>query len=257
MLGHLWRWLARDAEDLGARQEEDQPFFHENFRRARHCAQEPFEGRLLRFSSGAYPLHSSCRQGDVEVVEYLLQASGDPNVTNDDGEAPLHIVAGAVARPTDCRLINELVSHKAAVDVAEQSGDTPLMVACRYNKLNCVEYLLALQANPNVQSPQGNTPLHALCATGSIARCTDLLLAHGANPFLSNADGRLPTEVICPGSSGPALLRLHQEVARRYRRAVRALLLALNRSGRPEHQLDDMMLRWMFGRDGLVRLFDT
>eukprot|EP00667_Euglena_gracilis_P017398 EG_transcript_18326 len=162
-----------------------------------------------------------------------------------------------MTRPTDSRLITELVTRKAAVDAPNSSGETPLFEACRNNKQSCVECLLALQANPNALNPSSHTPLHVLCTAGAFGRCMDLLLAHGANPFLCDANDRLPTEAVFPGSSGPGLLRLRAAVAQRYRRAVRALLLALRRSGRPEHRLDDLMLRWMFGREGLVRLFDA
>ena len=140
--------------------EDDGPqLFKENFRGPYKKVKENLERRLERINQTQIPLHTACKHCDVEAVVYLLDHSGlrlpkcqhavtvitivgiicvtliaslvDPNTTNSDGDTALHVVLGSVGRPTDQKIIQDLLSHKANANVCNAVGNTPLLNACR------------------------------------------------------------------------------------------------------------------------------
>jgi len=56
-------------------------------------------------------------------------------------------------------VVRELLEWGAAVDAADDDGDTPLHVACRFGRLEVVHQLLARGALPNFAANDGSTAL--------------------------------------------------------------------------------------------------
>ena len=83
-----------------------------------------------------------------------------------------------------------------SLDTRDQAGFTPLHRAITFSHLENARELLERGADPNIQTPSGNTPLHlALSHEKSL---TTALLRHGANPDVRDRFRQTPLhEAIC------------------------------------------------------------
>lgn len=90
------------------------------------------------------PLIHACQNAQYNVVDILLAAGAEPNKFC-HGTAPL---LEACAQPTNPEIIKDIVAlllHKgAAVNVSNQFGRTPLMLACMTGNMLVVTQLLQL-----------------------------------------------------------------------------------------------------------------
>jgi len=122
---------------------------------------------LLR-NDASTPLHVAARGGHDVVARVLLDAGADPHASTNSGATPLHLAAGAGSAAT----IFLLADRGAEVDVLEHVwGQTPLIFAADFNRLEAVEALLALGANPAIKERAVNLPaLFAVDRAGRAAR---------------------------------------------------------------------------------------
>lgn len=96
------------------------------------------------------------RDGKLKVAEYLLTRGADPNITDKQGFAPLHV---AVAR-NDIELVKRLLSHGAAINARTTGhGRTALLIAAMSGFVEMVRLLLDAGANPSLPDNMGTLPL--------------------------------------------------------------------------------------------------
>ena len=74
------------------------------------------------------------------------------------------------------------------IDVRNNDGKTPLMIAAEKNSFRLVELYVEHHANLNLQDASGNTALK-LAADNSHNRIVDFLLEQGADPFIQDNNG--------------------------------------------------------------------
>ncbi|EFX74179.1 fem-1-like protein [Daphnia pulex] len=168
-------------------------------------------------TNGATPMLMACRNGHLDVVEYLVERCGADieqagSVTFDgetiEGAPPLWVAAAAghvhIVRflvrggaSVNCttktnstplraacfdghfEIVKYLVDHGADMEVANRHGHTCLMIACYKGHLKIARYLIELAADVNRKSVKGNTALHDCAESGSL-EILQLLLASGA-----------------------------------------------------------------------------
>ncbi|POM78274.1 Serine/threonine protein Kinase, partial [Phytophthora palmivora] len=83
----------------------------------------------------------------------------------------------------------------ASVDVQEiRTRWSPLHFACRYGHSSLVAFLIARNANVDVQDWQGNTPLHLAAGWGDL-ECVTLVLEGGSDVRRINTAGQTPLDV--------------------------------------------------------------
>jgi ankyrin repeat protein len=150
-----------------------------------------------RDATAETPLHSACRfPQNSMMVRLLLDAGANPNVRNLDGDMPIHLAVRA-ASPGLMRL---LLAHKAAPDLPNGSGRTPLDLVfdddsannnnnINSNSISIVTLLLNAGADPNTPFLNGYDLLSQAIARGNAALVA-LLIAKGADVnYLDKIDG--------------------------------------------------------------------
>ncbi len=133
------------------------------------------------------PLHNAVQQGQMAVVEFLLQHGVDPNRKDHNQRNALHLAAEAGNK----RMVLLLLDSKADVNVKDNNGKTALQLAAGRGYKTVVELLLAAGAEVNARDNAGETALHDAARNGQIA-VAELLLANKADVNATSVSGATP-----------------------------------------------------------------
>lgn len=109
------------------------------------------------------------RRADLDVINYLLDANANPNITNNYGNNAL-IVAANHRRP---RVAKALIAKGVTLNVQNRDGNTAVIVAIQSvqpeqeknekrsvkARYEVVEVVLKAGANPNLKNKNGKTAL--------------------------------------------------------------------------------------------------
>ncbi|XP_014228709.1 serine/threonine-protein phosphatase 6 regulatory ankyrin repeat subunit A-like [Trichogramma pretiosum] len=131
----------------------------------------------VRNKEGHTPLSLALMSNSNKAVETLLRNGADPNLTNEEGQTPLHMIGGwtrevAVKTFLD---ISDAVNRPVQVDARDNEGNRPLHVAAKRGSDDAIELLLRRGADPNLANEEGQTPLHLICKRISwVNACNDL-----------------------------------------------------------------------------------
>jgi uncharacterized protein len=138
--------------------------------------------------SESYKFLEAVKKKEGEKVTAALEQPGSTIVNTRDittGEGALHIV---VAR-RDLAWLQFLVAKGANVNIRDNKGVTPLVLAVRLNFLEGVEFLLSKGARVDEANAAGETPLITAVHNRNVALMR-LLLKAGANPDRADNSGR-------------------------------------------------------------------
>uniref|UniRef100_A0ABD2VUY7 Uncharacterized protein n=1 Tax=Trichogramma kaykai TaxID=54128 RepID=A0ABD2VUY7_9HYME len=126
-----------------------------------------------RDNLGNSALHYAIHYGNVDMVEFLLLKGANPNVANNDGMTPLHIIRAKRAVRVHLLMkflrISDHMQQTLQLDAQDKMGNTPLHLAVRDGCFVMIEPLLRRGANPNLTNQEGMTPLHIICKKGTDA----------------------------------------------------------------------------------------
>ncbi|EJT81450.1 hypothetical protein GGTG_01429 [Gaeumannomyces tritici R3-111a-1] len=137
------------------------------------------------------PLHLAAYSGSVPVLELLVDAGGDVDKLNKDGETPLGI-ACEQGHAVAVRWLLEHGSSLSQMGNASHLTLSPLHHAARGNHVGCMEHLIAAGFDANVKRAGNNTPLHAAATSGAWKAVSRLLKAD-ADPNCLNDQGKTPS----------------------------------------------------------------
>ncbi len=129
---------------------------------------------LLAASSPS--LVEAVKNRNQKAVTDLLRERADVNGTEPDGATALHWAAHWDDLDT-ARLLTGAGAH---VNVRNELGMTPLLLACGNGSTKMIQLLLGAGADANLASPDGETPLMVAARTSSPEAVT-ALIAHGAD----------------------------------------------------------------------------
>ena len=125
------------------------------------------EGLFAKINTGEYN----------KIMNFISSANITLNVTNENGENPLHIILKNVQSETDEEEIYELtkylVNHGVSVSTFDKKNITPLHLAAKYQLLSVVQLFLNKGADPNATDNQNMTPLH-YTTQGYIVYCVKI-----------------------------------------------------------------------------------
>ncbi|XP_069609609.1 ankyrin repeat domain-containing protein 22 [Ranitomeya imitator] len=131
---------------------------------------------------GDTPLICACRRRNIKVVNYLLYAKADINLTNNKGRTCLHYAVRkrftfldylliVILMPVmligymimisktkqNERLIRLLLNAGANVNATDSEGNTALHYACKMKSQSIVPILLEAKADPHIKNEAGET----------------------------------------------------------------------------------------------------
>ncbi len=138
--------------------------------------------------SESYRFLEAVKKKEGEKVTEAIEQPGSTIINTRDittGESALHIV---VAR-RDLTWLQFLVAKGANVNIRDNKGVTPLVLAVRLNFLEGVEYLVSKGARVDEANSAGETPLITAVHNRNVGLMR-LLLKAGANPDRADNSGR-------------------------------------------------------------------
>ncbi|KAF8538871.1 ankyrin repeat-containing domain protein [Trichophaea hybrida] len=111
-----------------------------------------------RDSKDERPLNAASRNGSKDMVAFLLRHGAElcPPGSN---ISPLHSAVRGVRASKE--VIKFLIDSGLNVNIETPNGEMPLHLAAEFGSLDVVEFLIELGADPNAKTAFGCTPLHA------------------------------------------------------------------------------------------------
>ncbi|CAB0044214.1 unnamed protein product [Trichogramma brassicae] len=112
--------------------------------------------------------------GNLHGFKLLLEKGANPNLVNNDGSTPLHVICRREKYIFEDWMktflkINDANHQNVSLDVADKMGRTPLHLALAHDHKKLVELLIRRGANANVADAEGLTPLHMICKQDDLA----------------------------------------------------------------------------------------
>ena len=123
------------------------------------------------------PLLYAASKGHAHIAQLLLEAGADPCVADVLGNTPLHRSAACgKLKAMQLLMKSQTKMKKKLVDVRNNGGETPLLLACQGDHRQCAVVLVAEGANIEAESEQeGETPLKVSEEVGG-AKFRDMLI---------------------------------------------------------------------------------
>ena len=114
---------------------------------------------------GLFPLYVASQNGHVEVIDALVAGGADPNQVGGRVSGSSLFMAAQHNQP---RAIAALVKANADVNLASSSGCTPLNKAVQHGNKEAVVALLVARAAVNIANDQGASPLFFAAQRGHV-----------------------------------------------------------------------------------------
>jgi ankyrin repeat protein len=130
------------------------------------------------------PIIVACLYGEAEVLDLLLDSNVDVRALWEDDIPAISICAGNAPK----RIVERMIKAGADVSQADSNGQTPLMWAAFYARIETIELLVSRGADANRQTKKGFTPLLFAIKSGHLA-AAEAVIASGGNPDYVLPDG--------------------------------------------------------------------
>ena len=147
-------------------------------------------------AAGETPLYIACKGRKIRIIEMLLKSNQcDPNISTDQGMTALHIAIGDTH--VHAKIVELLLDNTECSNISNLNGDTPLHLAVQSQSITCVKLLLASAfCDPNVINSEGDTPLHIACQQGSVEIIDSLLCSEKIDLHTTNTNGKTSLHIL-------------------------------------------------------------
>lgn len=162
--------------------------------------------------SDSYKFLESVKKKEADKVTDQLNEPGTQIVNTRDittGESALHIVTAR----RDLVWMQFLVGKGANVNIRDNKGTTPLVLACNLGFIEGVDFLLSMGARVDEPNNTGETPLISAVHRRDVALVRALLKA-GANPDRPDNSGRSARDYAALDGKGSAMLNELENAAK-------------------------------------------
>ena len=133
------------------------------------------------------PLHIAAGNGNVAMVEKLLEPKAETDIVAQSKGTPLHVAAAAEGGNVD--VIQEPISRKCDVDATDENNCTPLHSAAAKGKTEAAVELIKHGASKDIVAGTFGTPLHHAAGHGHLTTLR-ALLEHGCSLDTLATNGR-------------------------------------------------------------------
>ena len=141
-----------------------------------------------RDATNKTPLMIAACHGELQAVECLVGKGASPSLEDNDGWNSLHWAS----RTGNTHIIELLLlTHGPDIDSTTADGETPLMIAARYGKLQAVKCLLGKGASPSLEDNGGWNSLHFASRNGNTV-IIDTILSYGVDIESKTEFGETP-----------------------------------------------------------------
>lgn len=145
-------------------------------------------------------LHIAVEKNDIAFVDYLLKKNVNPNIKDNSGKAPIHLIKSG---ENDIDIASLLMKHGADVNASDEEGNLPVHYATESGNFGLFKLLIANGADVRVTNEKGETPL----ILSSDIRITRQLISMGV-PL--NVEGQhLFDKILCKDKETVKLLIEH------------------------------------------------
>ncbi len=156
------------------------------------------------------PLMLASIAGSTDIVEILLAAGADPELTDQGPQSqpiPKHLLNNLdlesiqtmgytlgrtalmyAAAAGQVEIMNQFIQAGVAIDQQDEGGYTALTLATEHRHFAVVQCLVEAGANVDLPLIYGDTPLLLACEQGDV-EIGNYLLTHGADPKHTNREG--------------------------------------------------------------------
>ena len=125
-------------------------------------------------------LHIAADEGDLGMVQLLIDNRADVNTRTFLGQTPLNYAIKS-DNVNNLEIVELLINNGALIEYQNLRGNTALHIAAQLGRKEIVEFLINNGANVNVTNTKhGTTPLHDAINKG-YEEIAELLIANGAN----------------------------------------------------------------------------
>ena len=141
---------------------------------------------------GRSPLISACHSRNLNLIEYLVELGADVGKTDQIKNTPLHIACFY-----NCLSIVKFLIEKAPanIEAKNESGQMPLHVACSHNQYQIVKYLISIsKIDINARDNDGMTALH-IAALNHNTEIVLALISAKANKNIKDNQGKTPFDL--------------------------------------------------------------
>lgn len=94
-------------------------------------------------------------EGHSSIVQKFLQIGADPNIQDISGNTLLHYLAEKHRMPDVLQFAQILIENGTHVDLKNNAGQTPLMIAIQHGQITFAEMLIKEGADINVRDKRG------------------------------------------------------------------------------------------------------
>ncbi|XP_026468216.1 nuclear factor NF-kappa-B p105 subunit-like [Ctenocephalides felis] len=148
-------------------------------------------------------LHAAIEKKHYTYIKPLLAAGINPNITDDDGNTPLHTAVREKCLNAVTHLLNSKSKHKVEIDVENNDGKTALHLAVAGGNCQIVAKLLAKNADVNHgDALNDNTALHIAVENNHPDVVKILLDVPNISVDEYNRQGHTPLHLACVINSG-------------------------------------------------------
>lgn len=146
----------------------------------------PEQANARDYKYGGTPIHWA---ETAESIQKLCFFGCNPNILNNEGNAPLHVMMQKSRR--ECMMA--LLCHFADCNIKDATGETVLHKAIKSEDLELVRQFVVFGADVNLPTNDGQTPRHLASVLKGKSKETILYLLHvsGANRCSKTAKGCL------------------------------------------------------------------